>query len=457
MRGGVRGQVTAFVLLGLAVVIVFLILLALRNALLARTMSEPTNGYDATLVQNYVDRCIDLAATEGFKNLGHQGLRLYDSQGGLTPDSDPLTLWLNATDADNNPTSERIHVGFGLINDSDFPFHPPFPRTTVSEYTYPFPDVGIDGARILAEEAKWLPDQYDGAFGQYALPGLCDAEGPNNLSQTNPRLRCARPLFAADDVSVQASLAAFIRNRLTTCVDTERIGELLGADVTEARVNVTITLAKYETLVDVDLPLQFSSDGGGFRTASFGRRYPVRMHAFALYAHNLLKEASKNASFRINETASYRAIGGYDVYVVKERRLTPVETGGRTDLSLVTVLDPKSRVDKQPWQLEFIIQDRPPILDQYQSLLFPVDDQPPTLQVRALDPDGDGLNATLELFPSGSPPSTSFTAGPGQPPLTLNIETLDAGTYKAFLTVTDPSGLTDWQRFMLTVTPSESS
>ena len=437
MRGG-RGQVTAFFLIGLAVLLVFIIILLLRSVILARSVPNPeTLGqqYDAALVKGYVESCLDLAADDGFARLGRQGGLLFRSQDGLSPESGRLSLQVHAVDASGRATAEQVTLAFGLINDSGFPFHPQFPATTGTEYTYPFPGVSL--AEIAVRGQPWAGPQYDGAFGQYSLPPLCDPQGANNDSGS---FRCPTPLFALPgQVSTQQSLESFIGANVKGCIDPAELSSRLGAEVTMGQPNVTVTFTRRETLVTLDLPLTFTAESGALKLSSFSRRYPARLEQLSWYALNLLKHASKDPYFRINDSGNYSAIPGYDGFVVTQQNLSPAATlGQRRDLLLVTIVDPGSKVGKSVWFFQFLLQDRAPVLDHLE------DAAAGPVTITALDPDGDALVATItgpdgilvaQLPLSPNPDQTESA--------TLSLTT--PGSYN--VSVVDPAGLADRQLF----------
>ncbi len=468
-----RGQVTAFILIGLILLVVLIFFFSLRRAATQSTTKVGTfeRSYDRAVVEPYVDRCIDLAADQGFTLLGRQGGLIFEEQGGLATHG-ALQEQLDLSTGQTRVMP--LNLSFGLINDSGSPFRPKFaaqyPPNGNQSY-YPFPDVTLASLRPPVNRSanpvsQWAGLQYDGPFGQYALPPLCDPAGPNALTLTNPNLRCDPRLFPGDGrPSVQASLEEYVTNGLVACIDTGELSKLLGASVSMERPTVNVTFARQATLVDVDLPLRFADDAGNLRAASFSRQYPVRLYALYSYAFHILKQASKNPFFRFANASSYADVSGYDRFAVNLAPAQPAQAHGRKDLFFVSIVDPASIVGKGGWSLQFLVQDRTPVLG-----LTPIIDlsslaTPGTsvsIPVSAVDPDGDppAVNLSANLVFNNTDLRQDFTVTSSPDPLTLNIKMTNyvcGGVYYANLSVNDSVGLTDWQTVFVKITPCPSS
>ncbi|MBR9692697.1 hypothetical protein GOV07_02065 [Candidatus Woesearchaeota archaeon] len=388
---GVRAQVTVFILVGLAVLIVFILIFALARRL--NTYSPVTQGYDTQAVTGHIEQCMDLVAKDAFTLLGAQGGRLYTSQGGLHDTT--LT-------ADITPDGGGIPVtlSFGLMLDSGFPLRPKFAGQYVGvldEYPYPFPQVDITTIYPTTipdtPQHIWHRPRFDGVFGQDALPLPCENSGANTRNGT---FHCARHLYPllSQGPSVQDSLESFFTYKLGTCIDEDELAILLGANVQTGDLNVTITFTPSETAVDLLMPLSFSNEGGSFKTGTFTRRYKARTYTLFAFAHALIDRATKNPFFRIEDTGDQASLGENDGFVVTKTELPAARADGRDDLSLVTIADPKSQVDNGMWFFSFLVQNREPVLGYVAPITI---ENGATLQdfVTMVDPDGDELELSL--------------------------------------------------------------
>jgi hypothetical protein len=214
--------------------------------------------------------------------------------------------------------------------------------------------------------------------------------------------------------------------------------------------NVTVTFTRRETLVALDLPLTFTAEGGALKLSSFSRRYPARLEQLFWYALNLLKRASKDPYFRINDAGDYSTIPGYDGFVVTQQNLSPAATlGQRRDLVLVTIADPGSKVGKSVWFFQFLLQARPPVLDRIDEVNLgaaPSAD----VAIAALAPDGDEVTANMAKYDDvlsswGTPSPLQLVLAADERTL-RGTATLAAGTYNASVTSLS-SSLADWQLF----------
>jgi len=245
---------------------------------------------------------------------------------------------------------------------------------------------------------------------------------------------------------MQASLAAFIASHVRQCIDPAELSTRLGANVTLGQPNVTIEFTHSEALVTLDLPLNFATEGSALRMSSFSRHYQVRPVQLSWFAFNLLKRASKDPYFHINDSADYSSVPGYDGFVVTQQSLSSASVAGRQDIILISIADPLSKVDKATWFFQFLVQARPPVLDQIQNAAAK-----DNVQFAALAPDGDALKMIIEYYPLGEEVSRPAIIVP----LSLdmdkrtwrgNLSGLIAGTYNASVNSTS-SGLADWQVF----------
>ncbi len=460
---GVRGQVTAFVLIGLALLIVLLILLLLRAALLSQ--HQPLTGEQQKQVRQSVAQCLDLVTTDALQKLASQGGRLYESQDGLTPDATPFAVMVKEATA-NGAGAAATRVGFALINDSGVPVRPPtisFFNTHSSNYgfdpslenPYPWPGLSLDELTLDATRQQtsplhpWALPGVDGPYGQLVLPGLCQLGGVNGLLSSE--YRCPPSLFPnplLKQPSVQESLDRFITSRITRCLDIDTLATKLGTEVTAEAPNATVSFTPTETVVTLSWPLRFSNAEGSTQFFTFTRRYPVRLVPLFAFARELFSRASKDPYFRLNDSTEYNTLRHQDGFSVRQERLASDRAGGRADLFLVTITDAKSILEGGAYSASFLLQDRRPILDVIQSPYTLT----PFLSFEALDPDGDALTATVNPLGS-SPPTTEQPCQTNPHKLSLcQFFSLGEAVYQ--VSVSDGS-LSDWQVVDFT-TPSSN-
>ncbi len=436
MRGE-RGQVTAFVLIGLVVLIVFIIILLLRNSLREPGGDEQFSEYDKAAVKGHVDHCIDLVAEDAFKRVG--------SSGGL----------LKSLTGTSLVTAETDHLlgkemALGLLLD------PPHYWNHLLAPDYPWPDTPIDDLRALPPQAL----HNSGPFGTSVLPDLCNETGPNERNASNPNFQCAVPLLGQG--TVQEALNTFIEERLTNCVDPSTLSNLLGADVTVGDIKAEVLFTRTGTDVDVVLPLTFRHDAV-LKVSSFSRQYQVRMHETWLFARYLLNHAAKDPHFRFDDTSTWDPVwdptlADFQSFTVYQQR----QIGDVGPVLNVSILDAQSTVKKEPWRLSFVIPNRAPVLDYtpVQSVLqsppgTPLHNLPRSASVFAAEPDGDPVTFTVQPL-AGWTPDHLFVQ-PTTPVAMYEIFIVVGadvpGSYTARLTVTDAAGASDYQDIQIVVTP----
>jgi len=372
---GARGQVTAFVLIGLALLVVLLILLLLRASLLSQ--HQPLTSEQQKQVRQSVEQCLDLVTTDALQKLASQGGRLYESQQGLTPDDTPYAVPVKEVTA--NGVGAATLVGFALIAESGVPFRPPTTsffneHAGPSEYNfepslenpYPWPGLTLDELTTSATGVStsplypWSHGHADGPYGQLVLPGLCQRGGVNGLLST--AYRCPPSLFPnplLKQPSVQESLNSFIAARVTRCLDVEALAAKLGTEVTAGASNAIVAFTPSETIVTLDWSLRFANEQGVARFDRFTRRYPVRLAKLFAFAQELFTRASRDPYFRLNDADDYNTLRHQDGFSARQERIAPDRiVDGRRDLFLVTITDAKSELDGGAYSASFLLQDR---------------------------------------------------------------------------------------------------
>lgn len=482
-----RGQITLFVIIGIIVLILFLFILLIRNVTITQPFNPNAFGtpYDATLIEGYVGTCMDLVSDEAFTKLGQQGGLLYESQGGLhtysiahppvmlapqppapavpfqffaTPSS--LDWPIHDVSALDRRQPNHVWVSFGLVNDSGYAARPP----DRAPPEYPVANTAI--ADLEDALRPWSARSRDGPFGQFALPKLCDSTGPNAMNPLHQNIRCPAylqplPLNPVHGPSIQESLTEYVENGMLGCLEQTELESRLGTSVEIVRPNASVVMTENRVTLDIVLPLALGSADGALRFGQFTRQYDVRLYKVYQYLFHLIKAASKRPYFSFNESTNYTSITPhYDGFVVQQQRVRNISSG-RQDLFLVTVTDPYSTVGKTSWAFQFLVQNRRPVLDQYNGLtldeMSPAD--PPVLVVvDAFDPDGESLTAHLTRDLNPIPPHPNYpplfgfdvegvpcpAPNEGKPCL-LFRDTPGPGFRDVRLLVVDRAGARDWQ------------
>jgi len=471
MRGGRRAQVTLFIFIGLGLLSLLLLLLFLRNSLTPE--DDPTaraQEYDAKSIESYVLSCMDTATEEALVQLGQQGGILFDYQDGLATHKRDIAI-----------TGKGVtNISFGLMYGTGWPFAVPLPSTVADSKESLYPRKGVTLEDLALENIagsmvnpfhqyanlfNLSNTQYDGLYGEFALPMLCDANGAAYQKGKCDTLFTKRWV---DEPSIEQSLDHRLEKRIGDCIDPEELSAKLGAAVTVGTPEIELGFPASGVAVTLTLPLTFTNDAGTLKKSTFSREYDVRLSQLYTFLFNYLKRASKDANFDMTAPEQYRQIIGYDRFVISRTLLTAAQAGGRSDVYLIGVQDPVSAVKKDAYFFQFLVEDRRPILSAVQSgKINPETGEPypyyvavdsengdyptgGTLFLNARDPDGQ-VNLTPRLtFVStlsehdqscmGVSPITGATPG-----LRFNFGcTICDGPYLVNISVKDESGLEDW-------------
>lgn len=466
---GTRGQLTIFVLLGIVLLAILIILLLVRQHL-TRNQSgnddELTQRFNEEAIEEYVYACIDFTAEEAFQKIGRRGGLLFTSEGGLHQSvSTPRRLEASVT----LPGAGQETISFGLMDESGYAYvHPSGVRPKLPHYPFYQKEIADLPGLITGGNPH-----FNGAFGRYALPRLCDPDGPNRLDEENTNFQCDNTIVGSPRYThaptIQESLAAYLRNGITDCVDPAMLSQQLGATVQlidPAAVNVSVLFTDQQTMVELTLPLRFSGDQSTLSLLTFQRAYPVRLHRIFSYLHHFLHKASRDPFFQLRELTQedYSSIQGYDRFVTMITPLPPANAEGRSDLLLLAIDDPASSVKGKTYLVETLIQNRRPILSHVED--FIISSQPHVLTITVLDPDGDEIDGSTDIDLTNVPTTSSsmltsylsdsneMASPPSHPEaeqFRLEIEGLPVGTREYNLSIQDEMGRKDWQLVDITV------
>ncbi|MFH1770462.1 MAG: hypothetical protein ABH828_02795 [archaeon] len=376
---GKRGQFTVFVILGIVLVSTFAFLLFARNIMQIDELKERANGVveDALANSNinfYVKSCLDRVTDDAVYLASLQGGRIYESQGGSYPDVDSGSkgfdyLPFNVTEPYNNSHYGILNISYGIlpnVNSNCISTNPP-PYPLANTY---LTDI-LDKFHINSLIGKPQTCTFDtGAFGVFALPRLCDEEGPNKVNVTGEKayqFKTCKGLSYGDN-SIQEQLAAYISNKTNECVDFE-IFENIGYNITAInKPETTVTFGKEELTVQTRYPFKVKIGRKSVTAyAMFEVDKPILLKELYEYIYGLLEKEYKDLYFDIDR--DYHTSSGWDNKISVLKRTNPAwsckngicENGSFDDV--YQVVDNRSNIRGQPLVFNFAIKNRIPALD----------------------------------------------------------------------------------------------
>ncbi|MBW3003630.1 hypothetical protein KY337_03640 [Candidatus Woesearchaeota archaeon] len=455
-----KSQITLFIILGMVVIMVFgVTMYAVKISTTTKQREEGTKILTETIqvsgIQNYIEECLDQTIEDALLKLGRQGGRLYDFQGGSMIPGKSVRV-------DSNLVSYGITKPL-LAEETNYP--PPF--------AYP----------CLGPLDSCPRNLY---LGTNALPGLCDFNGPNKKG-AQFFLPCPTYDFAseADHSSVQEQLQTYISNKTKECINFSAIG--IKDAVVEGDINTSVVIGRNNIEVTLVYPLELRISGEEpvIELLEFSAKYPVRlMKIFEIAATGagLIGGDNNQLNFKILESFKKPALYDKDINVNMFSRVCS-DCGLQRHDALLVIQDKESIVNNTPYTMQFMIENRFPVLDWIGHFpkidgydIIVLEGEPINFTVQGYDPDDlDELNygvygwkedydeffnyEEFELNPALTPdnfitilPAQHYwSTSPEFPNGSYTTAKKDIGQHNMTIQVKDKSGLRDWQNISILI------
>jgi len=332
-----RSQITLFIIIGLVILMIFgvsIYFVSLTKS--SKTKEESQKILTETIqiagIKAYVEECLDQSIEEGLLLLGKQGGKIYEHQGG--------NIVLNKfVSIDSSKVSYGIIKPF-LSEDSIYP--PP--------WKYP----------------KEGPIQSSGRgyFGENSFPGLCDFNG---LNKPGSKLRLPCPTYDLpnenDHSSVQEQLQIFIANKTKSCINFSAIPNI-NQNIIEGNISSEITMGRSSIDVKLNYPLQFKIAGKEpiVELMEFNSRIQIRLMDMFEIAQDIINKDNNELFFNLKNSKT--KLQGYDSFIdINLFKRICNDCGNEKFDTLLIIQDRKSTLNNTPYIIQFMIENRIPVLD----------------------------------------------------------------------------------------------
>jgi hypothetical protein len=392
-----KGQVTAFILIGLLLLVVVGFIFYVTSHKDKLKFQEEKEGLD-TLFQKtgmynaQIQSCVQDSLKQGIIKIGTQGGVIYDTQApGTKPYLGPpryaygkYMLPFEHDDIYNQDrTSDKIiyEVSYGIFKPDltlDLDSHPKVPL-------YPY------GLTMLTEDPKTYDPTFTNMFGNMIsspLPPLCDYNGPNDPTQDGARYSCETydSHREADTDSMQEYLQTFIEHSVEECVKIEEMPELESFNVQKGEADAVVSFAATGIDVTVDFALEVTGEEHSIHLKQFHASSAVRLKQIHELLTRLIKNDITNIFFDIQkdaatlddckesgmETMSVPCLKqnpanletGMRVYKYRDVCLNSAECQGEGRFDDILVIEDRdSLINGKPFLFFIAIQNRIPALD----------------------------------------------------------------------------------------------
>ncbi|MEA3430454.1 MAG: hypothetical protein U9R08_04230 [Nanoarchaeota archaeon] len=333
-----KSQITMFIILGMIIIMIFGVMwYVMKVTNVSKIEQEGQKVLTETIqvagLKGYIEKCLDISSEEALITLGRQGGNLYKFQGGnILPKK---TLNIN-----NNFVSYAITKPL-LEVDSIFP--PP--------WRYP-----LLGPLSITN--------YFGYLGESPFPGLCDQYGTNKPGERFvfpcPTYDTTLPL---DESSVQEQLQIYIANKTKQCLNFSAIPNIAN-NIKEGTPNVTVTFGRDNIIINMAYPLEIKIAGKQpiVELMNFNTKIPIRLIKIFQIAQDIINKDNGEILFKVKEVET--DIQGFDRFInigLFERLCT--DCNNQTYDTLLQIQDTKSILNHTPYVMQFMIENRYPILE----------------------------------------------------------------------------------------------
>src|SRR3989338_4771491 len=311
MNHKVKSQITMLMIVGLVIFIatslVFYIskqTIRKQTEKIEKKMNKIT--MDTNPIKEYLSKCLDATAKEAIMDLGRQGGRIYESQGGTYPDYDNPNLYIE---------SDGYNVPYNINPRMSSPLDYPWP-------TFPYKD---SAHTTPSDELS------EGYFGNSNFPPLNSSEGAH---------------------SIQLQIEKFVDKNLAGCIDPELFKErgitirmddpstsvVIGRNHLNIKstINATITNPETNELTELEEVLTDVN---------------IRLAELHSFAKDLANKDNQNINFDIGSQSNNRN----PFYIEIERDKNPGD-------DLITITDKTSLINGMPFEFVFARKNRPPAL-----------------------------------------------------------------------------------------------
>ncbi|MEK6808631.1 MAG: hypothetical protein AABY14_03015, partial [Nanoarchaeota archaeon] len=286
-----NSQISVFIIIGIVVLILVGMTVYLAG-FMAKKNSERdikfAKGSVESVIDQYVNSCIEKVLFGGLRALGEQGGVIYDWQGG------------NYILQDDNVNSDYVvykrgndifYVHYGI----DLPLTSIISNENYKDELYPYP---------------WKCFPYEDN-----VDGSCDLSSKSFISDIFGR-KVLVLLYKTDSInSIQETLENFISNNMSKCLDFSRFNEQ-GMEVSIGNIQTTLDIKPESLDVKVDMPTEIkrSRNNEAKSINTYKLHSNIRLGKLYQFLSELIDNDVTNIDFKLAE--SFSTLTSYDNNIV---------------------------------------------------------------------------------------------------------------------------------------------
>ena len=401
-----KSQITAFILIGIIMIIAFGMVFYLSNA--AKTGRLETKKEDvlqkleqSRKVKDFITSCMKNSVEASVQKIAYNGGK-YD----LADKTTPVTI-------NNNPVmpvevekdgkkelvipamdSEKLAGKLDNLN----------PPTHISKIYYP---------QALKKSLHPMRKTSASVTSIKQLVPLCETKGPNDVSMFVYANPCPLGSYGSD--SIQKEIKDMMINDVSACItdNMNALKEITGSEIKIDGPYGDIIIGKEDVTANLNMNVMLESQQGGSKSLKFSVVLPLRLKRLygvvAYMIDNDIKYLHYNISRDVN-TPEFKTYY-WDGKMKIERE--PIEKLNPENGDLITVTDDFSKISGNPLKFRFVRKgDRPPALDfidkkemcknkgcirsDFADITMTATSAPLRITAMAVDPDEDVVEYEIE-------------------------------------------------------------
>ena len=379
-----------FVVFGLVLLIVFIIIILIKNALKPETpnVQKLLNELQTGTIKNHITNCISEVSMDALEKLGANGGVIYDFQGGTVPFNRSRIGWEYL----NHTSYERIFfVRYGvrentLCNQVNYTI-PGFPYQNGS---ITFNQLGaIYNDHCLYDSVEY--SRYGGFYGQQILSKLCSIARESTCEKFAIGVQHA--------LTMQTQLEDYVAQELPKCVNFSAFTQRMPVNITtQSDPIIESTIHNSDVLVTAKYPIKITFEDQKPITKIIDYQTTIRARLGLIYnflSHTLSMDSQQAGFDAINDyTRSKFWRQGFELKKTNDACPT-CELPYYYD-DVIEVTDWKSLVNGKPFIFRAAVKNRRPAIDFVEDMEIDLSETNFVIKrLEAYDPDDISTNYYL--------------------------------------------------------------
>lgn len=358
---GRKAQLSAFILLGLVILVIFFFLLYIKGQIV-KARVEGKIDVVAEILQKtpalnyYVTLCLKDSIESALILVGKQGGDIYVEQGGLIDrNSVPIFKY-----KDDNITYGLTSADTGIANAQKLLGEPSYPLPPGYPCILSTPPISYKCNYDSLFPIRFYP------FSQSHLPLLCINGGPNDVEVGIYPFPCPSDSYGPD--SMQQQMKIYAEKRMVNCTNFSAIRQLVDFNITAGTPEIMPIMGENDVVVKATYPINITVGSySAVRLFNFEVNIPVRLKKIYGLARFLADNDRSYLDFNI--TKDFNSDSYYNLFwdpYMRVEKFCPkcsLEGDEKDTTDILQINDSASNMMGSDYYFRFAIENRIPALD----------------------------------------------------------------------------------------------